>query len=314
MTVSGFYVSHFRFTLMPREAIRLPRMNKAITLRGAFGTSFRSLVCVDRKAECDRCMVRPTCPYGFIFAPQVPPDAERLRLNRDIPRPFVIKPPLDSKEVYPAGDPLAFDMVLVGRAREFLPYFLVSFRELGERGIGVSRGRFEIASVDALDARGQTEKVMEAGDPMVRVSGCRIGFDDTPLLNARRIEVRFLTPMLIKHEGKWVKPTFGPLMRRIRDRVQALSCFYCGEAMDMDFRAYGDSADTVASMDEDFHWVEESRYSKHRDLKHDLKGYVGSVTFEGELGTFLPLLWMGQHVHVGKAAAFGQGWYRLEES
>jgi hypothetical protein len=57
----GFSISHFRLTLMPREMIRLPRVNKGITLRGAFGTAFRSLVCAQREATCDACELHPTC-------------------------------------------------------------------------------------------------------------------------------------------------------------------------------------------------------------------------------------------------------------
>jgi|GEM_PF-3658303 len=44
MSDPGFYLTHLRFTFSPREPIRLPRMNKGITLRGAFGTSLRKLV------------------------------------------------------------------------------------------------------------------------------------------------------------------------------------------------------------------------------------------------------------------------------
>ena len=35
------------------------------------------------------------------------------------------------------------------------------------------------------------------------------------------------------------------------------------------------------------------------------------VEFEGELGPFMPLLRLGEYLHVGKATAFGQGWYRI---
>src|SRR3972149_4983010 len=106
----GFRLSHFRFTLAPREPIRLPRTSKGITLRGAFGTGFRTLVCADRAKECPQCLLHPACPSA-------------------------IKPPLDGFEVYDSGQTFSFGLVLVGRVQDFLPYFLVSFRELGERGI-----------------------------------------------------------------------------------------------------------------------------------------------------------------------------------
>jgi CRISPR-associated endoribonuclease Cas6 len=315
-TLKKFVVSNFRITLAPRELIRLPRENKGITLRGAFGSAFRALVCVDRNALCDQCAMHATCPYGFIFAPRVPPEAKRLRLNRDIPRPFVIKPPLDQGERYEPDDRLCFDLVLVGKARDFIPYFLVSLRELGERGIGVGRGRFDIEQVEILDCAGSAQTVYHKCDPVVRLPDSAIRYDDfagsqeAPLPEA--VTVQFLTPVLIKQDGRWVPPVFGPLLRRLRDRIQALAYFYCGETLDMDFIAFGKAADAIKCTHQDLRWAEESRYSRHRDLRHTLKGFVGAMTFEGDLEPFLPFLRIGQYVHVGKAAVFGQGWYRLE--
>jgi CRISPR/Cas system endoribonuclease Cas6 (RAMP superfamily) len=57
--------------------------------------------------------------------------------------------------------------------------------------------------------------------------------------------------------------------------------------------------------------VESSRYSRRREVSHDLSGFVGEVTFEGELGMFLPYLKLGEYLHVGKNAVFGNGWYEI---
>lgn len=306
-----FYLFHYRFTLSPREPIRLARMNKGITLRGAFGSSLRSLICADRTASCETCRLHPNCPYGYIFAPKVPEDAQRLRLNRDIPRPFVIKPPLGERQLYEPGDSLCFDLVIVGKACQLLPYFLISFRNLGERGIGVNRGRFEILKVEALDAYGDVDLVMRAADPMVRVPEKSISLADLPPPPARRVRVEFLTPVLLKSQGVWVRPTFGPLFRRLRDRIHALSYFYCQTPLAMDFKLLGERAEEITVIGESLRWVEENRYSKFRDLRHTLKGWVGTVMYEGEIELFWPFLWLGQYLHVGKAAVFGQGWYRL---
>ncbi len=303
---------HLRFTLEPTEVVRLPRMNKGITLRGAFGTSLRNLVCADRKASCDTCRIHANCPYGVVFSPRVPEDASRLRLNRDIPRPFVIKPPVDGKELYEPGEPLCFDLVLVGRCRDLFPYVIVSFNELGRKGIGVGRGRFDIGLVECLDGSGKVQRVMEAGNNLVHTPRHEIRLDQVPVLKHDRVRVRFLTPVLLKEKGQWARPSFGALMKRLRDRINALSYFYCGEPLDMDFRRFGERAERVRTVQQNLHWVEESRYSRHRGLTHRLKGYVGEVVYGGDLGEFWPFLWLGQYVHVGKGAVFGQGWYKME--
>jgi CRISPR-associated endoribonuclease Cas6 len=306
--------SVYRLTLEAQERIELVRLNRGITLRGAFGTVFRRLVCHDLKAQCGpSCPLHPSCPYGFIFSPTVPPDAERLRLNRDIPRPFVIKPPLDGDGAYAPGDHLCFDLVVVGRAQDFLPYFIVTFEEMGRQGIGIRRGRYKLDSLESLGRDGSWHKVFHREDRMVTppaesLTGSVSGehFDGLSSLT-----LRFLTPVLLKDGGRWVKPEFGPLVKRLRDRLNALSYFYCGNPLEMDFKVLGEKADKISMIRESLRWTEEKRFSKHRDLQHVLKGFIGEVEFGGNVTPFMPLLRLGEVLHVGKATAFGQGWYRI---
>ncbi|MBW2097036.1 MAG: CRISPR system precrRNA processing endoribonuclease RAMP protein Cas6, partial [Deltaproteobacteria bacterium] len=279
---------------------------------GAFGAALRSLVCADRQASCDSCGIHDNCPYGVVFAPKVPESSDRLRLNRDIPRPFVIKPPLDQKDTYEPGQRIFFDLVLVGNCRDLFPYVIVSFKELGSRGIGAGRGRFSIGRVECLDGSGAVQRVMEAGDNLVHTPQLEIHLGQATELKQDRVRVKFFTPVLLKDKGQWVRPGFGALMKRLRDRIHSLSYFYCGRPLDMDFRGFGRRAESVRTAYQDLHWVEETRYSKHRHLTHELKGYVGEVVYEGDLAEFWPFLWIGQYLHVGKAAAFGQGWYKCE--
>jgi hypothetical protein len=296
------------------EKIGLPRMNKGITLRGAFGTVFRGLVCHDRKAECRSCQLHRQCPYGFIFSPTVPAGAKRLRLNTDIPRPFVLKPPLDGRDVYERGDLLCFDLVVVGSARDFLPYFIVTFEELGRRGVGIRRGRYVMRKLEAMRARGEWDAVFASQDRMVRPPEKTLSLKDIAKdedQDIRSVELEFMTPVLLKEKGRWVRPAFGPLLKRLRDRIGALSYFYCGAPLDMDFSRFGKEAESVRTEEHDLEWVEEGRFSKHRGLKHLLKGYIGKVVFEGELSAFMPFLRLGEYLHAGKATAFGQGWYRI---
>lgn len=48
MSDAGFYLTLLRLTFSPREFIRLRRMNKGATLRGAFGTVLPGFACVRR--------------------------------------------------------------------------------------------------------------------------------------------------------------------------------------------------------------------------------------------------------------------------
>jgi CRISPR/Cas system endoribonuclease Cas6 (RAMP superfamily) len=61
-------------------------------------------------------------------------------------------------------------------------------------------------------------------------------------------------------------------------------------------------------------WIELKRRSKTQPIQHDQSGFIGNITFVGDLREFLPLLVLGEYVHVGEDAVFGNGWYRIEHS
>jgi hypothetical protein len=72
-------------------------------------------VCHANCHEAESCELRNICPYTAVFNPFVPEGSEKISKNRDIPRPFVIKPPLKTREIYFPGERLSFDVVLNGR-------------------------------------------------------------------------------------------------------------------------------------------------------------------------------------------------------
>jgi CRISPR-associated endoribonuclease Cas6 len=204
-------------------------------------------------------------------------------------------------------------LVVVGKAQDFLPYFIVTFEELGRQGIGIKRGRYRLVRLEAMVADGSWEEVFESQERMVRPPERLLSIGTLPERkeSGGRATIRFLTPVLLKEGGRWVKPEFGPLMKRLRDRVNALSYFYCGESMDMDFREFGKRADRIQTANHGLEWVVEKRFSRSRNLNHLLKGFLGEVEFRGDLEPFAPWLRLGGFLHVGKATAFGQGWYRV---
>lgn len=88
--------------------------------------------------------------------------------------------------------------------------------------------------------------------------------------------------------------------------------FYGAGPLDMDFKGVGDAAERVETVDDQTQWIDRSRFARRRDVQHDLSGFVGRITFRGDLRRFLPLLHAGEYVHVGKNAVFGNGWLRVE--
>lgn len=146
----AFRVGVFRFTLKPRETLFVPAVNKTNMLRGAFGTAFRRLCCIPQCRNAHDCPLAAACPYKQIFEPSPPPDSERLSKSQDVPRPFIFRSPENTKTRFLPGEEFKFELVLIGRALEFLPYFVLSFRELAIQGLGLNRAKCDLQEVKEI--------------------------------------------------------------------------------------------------------------------------------------------------------------------
>ncbi|HIC96031.1 TPA: CRISPR system precrRNA processing endoribonuclease RAMP protein Cas6 [Candidatus Bipolaricaulota bacterium] len=315
-----FQLAVYRFTLRPREEMILP-VYKGAVLRGGFGYVFKRTVCFQpQTTSCRGCILRYDCPYPALFEPSPPPDAEVLRKNQNIPLAFVIEPPLDRRTRYGPEETLGFRLVLIGQAIARLAYFVVAFQQLGEAGIGPRRAKYTLERVEALQPwSGEAVSLYEDG-ALVRGAGELIvdyGMvaERTAALEADGIDaitVNFLTPTRLKHLGHYVtRPDFHILVRALLRRISSLSYFYCGERWEADYWGIIEAAKGVRLAQAWTGWVDWERYSRRQRQRMKLGGLVGQAIYEGELGPFLPLLALGELVHVGKACVFGHGKYEI---
>jgi hypothetical protein len=146
----GLRIGVFRFTIAPLDPLAVPAVNKANMLRGGFGHSFRRLCCVPQCRDTKNCPVANSCPYKAVFEPSPPPGTDRLSKNQDIPRPFVFRAPQTHQTRLEKGERFEFGLVLIGRALDFLPYFVLSFRELAREGLGLNRAKCTLERVEEL--------------------------------------------------------------------------------------------------------------------------------------------------------------------
>ena len=326
--LSKLRIAKYHFDLQAVERLGLPRY-KGSTLRGGFGTVFKRTVCFQKEVKsCADCLLKANCPYAYIFETAPPQDAEVLRTYSDVPLPFVIEPPLDTKTAYEPGESLDFGLVLVGRAINYLPYFIVVFQELGKVGLGRGRGRYvlrEVAAVQALN--GIEEAIYSAADGVVRERDLSVGWEEIEVQGLRfkvqgsnvkretsnfQLTVNFLTPTRMKHKGRYVeRPEFHVLVRNILRRVSSLYYFHCGERWETDYRGIIEAAKGVQLAEARTGWLDWERYSGRQQRRMNLGGLVGQATYQGDVAPFLPLLVLGQLVHVGKGTVFGNGKYEV---
>ena len=241
MTLPSFTLSRYRFALTADDPMLLPPY-KGSTLRGGFGHAFKRMVCFQPRVKtCRECLLRYTCPYAYVFETPVPPETEVLSKNEYAPRPLVIEASAEEKTTYFPGDNLDFHIVLVGRAQQYLPYFLVAFQELGRQGLGRSldlpggrrRGCYHLARVEAVaaldDAR---EMVYDAAQP-THIHAQSLPVDTARItahaqtLPTDRLTVEFLTPTRIQHQQRLMRhgPPFEALVKTLLGRVSSPGLF-----------------------------------------------------------------------------------------
>jgi hypothetical protein len=308
----------YRFLLEPIEPMSLPPF-KGGALRGAFGQMFKRMACLHIGERCDTCQQSDRCGYSYVFETPVPPGSEVLRTHEAVPRPFVLEPPLNGKLEYRPGDDLPFGLILIGRGIEYLPYFILAFKELGSEGLGRRRGRFRLRQVWVQDPLGPWEALIYDGPTdalrnMEMTAGIAEVQRAATALPDHELTVRFLTPTRLKHAGKLAQePEFHVLARALLRRVSSLSYFHCGERWAVDYRGLIELAQKVDTVEAAVSWQGWERYSGRQDRRIDMDGLVGWLRFAGPLTGFRSLLVLGAIVHVGKGCVFGNGQYQVDE-
>lgn len=308
--------ARYRVVFEARESLDLPGYLGS-TLRGAFGHAFRAVACPSHINE--PCPIPLQCPYHLIFETSPPPNSDALRTHDEIPRPFVIAPAHSepvigegARRMFQPGDEVSFELVLIGRAQEFFPYFVVALREVNR--IGRGRQAIELRRIDALSVGGNgSRSVYEASDNLVRGSADSISIEDCARAPAEGpLTIEFLTQTRLKHDGRFVRtPEFQILFRRLLGRLSSLSRFHSGTPLDVDFRGLIDDAGSIRLTQDDTKWTRWQRYSSRQDRRMEWEGIVGCARYEGDFASLWKFLRFGEFVHLGHGATFGLGKFQL---
>lgn len=321
--MKAFRIASFTFQLEAVEAISLPPY-KGSALRGGFGYAFKKATCVLRNATCDSCLLKEKCAYSYIFETSPPSDSAIMRKYPRAPHPFVLEPPEDDRTLYSPKDRILFGVILMGRAIDYLPYFIYSFDVLGQTGIGKGKGRFTLKEVRTswpMAARdhpspekGHAALLYDGESRTLKMAPSSLTWEDL-LHNAippEHVKLSFRTPTRIRYSGHYtLELEFHILIRNLLRRIATLSYFHAGESLELDFRSLIEQAKKVKVEDRSLQWLDWERYSQRQKTRMKMGGFVGSVTFRGELEAFWPFLVLGQVIHVGKGTAFGLGRYEI---
>jgi hypothetical protein len=304
-----FALIRVRFWMEAGDPLYFPPDKAGNVLRGAFGTIFRRLACAPECRGVATCPIRQSCPYAQVFEPQAARGEGPSGL-RDWPRPFVFRASWLRGVVAP-GARFHFDAHLFDVRRALVPYFVLTFAQLAREGLGPGRGKAALRRVEALDEREQTAALVFDGEslrepetlPLIRIS-----LDDPGRDAVSRLRVRFVTPTELKSGQEPVaRPEFGPLFRRIRDRLSTLRALYGAGPLEVDFRAIGERAAKVELVRWEGRIVETERRSGRTGQRHPIGGFLGEAEYAGELTEFVPYLEAARWAGVGRHTVWGNG-------
>lgn len=309
--MTTFPIARYRLEWRTRTPLRLPAYAGS-TLRGAFGHALRQVSCMTRQKDCAACPLLTTCPYPAIFAPP-PPAQHRLQKFSAIPAPYLIEPPLDGERVLPTGERLGFRTVLTGRALRELPLIALAWQRALARGIGPGDGQAELEQI-VLESEDHETVVFRPADGQITphpqgITLAEAGTTHIP----KTVTLEFHTPLRLQENGRALPParlTARTLLMALARRAHLVAEFHAGQMLIDDFRPLAHAAERIQE-NRQLEWQDWTRYSSRQQQKMTLGGAVGEWQLSGELAPFMPLLKLGQWLHIGKETVFGLGAYTL---
>ena len=332
----GLTAYQLRYTIRAAEALELEQ-HPGSALRRSLFQALLSRFCVNQEApECAACPLVRTCPVSALVAPL----RDEHPRGRDLPRPFVIRPPLlaasrpeaEGLRLEP-GQQVTFGLTLIGRAGTLFPYVVLAAQVMERNGLGRSlrehrgrRGRFVVERIEAAHPfTGAEARLFERGAQQVRAPDLAITAADVlarvETLSGERVSLRFLTPTRLTAGGALV-PTPEPqtLLHRLAERLDALEHEYAPgqeaaeSTADQKGRWYQVAESAALQMEAcEVRWVDAHSYSNRQHRALPIGGFVGTATWSGALPPALrELLVWGEVLHVGKNCVKGDGWYQID--
>lgn len=344
--LAHFRVATFRFCLEPQGMLELPWFAGS-TLRGGLGRALRRSVCTAGPTQpCVTCDLRPSCPYGVVFETGPRAGAQALRTHEEVPRPFVLRPPgpwgdpapvahrgPDSDRrplTFEPGQPVRFELILVGQGIAYLPHFILAVEQLGRLGLGRARTRCRLVTVDALrpSCQGAGDdcqavapaafRVFDGATRTIRPTPAECvaaGVPDLPDAAGAPLRVEYLSMTRLKFGGSyWTTPPFHVLFRAALRRLSSLSYFHHGAPLQLRFRELIEEAARVELLEHSTRWVNWCRWSSRQRAKMGLDGTVGWALYGAPSRAARMVLALAERVHVGKNVTFGLGQIRCSAS
>jgi CRISPR-associated endoribonuclease Cas6 len=295
----------FEFVLVPGESIIFPHF-KGNVFRGFLGKALRRLTCASGLDDCKDCILSNNCIYSRIFESFNPGfNQSILGKVEKAPHPFIVDVGEKNQLEYSRNQDIRFRLTLIGEAMKYIPYFILAFIDIGEYGIGRTRGCFKIKQVRT---RGQ-----EIYNPLKK----QITLDFDSISGAQfmgekwdkgSLNISLETPLRLKYKQRFQKHiTFQMIVSNLLRRVYLLANHYCGGPTSVDMKELIEKSKKEVLINSEIYWHQQERYSYRQNRGISMAGVSGTLEFEGDFRPFIGFLRIGEYLHLGKGTSFGLG-------
>lgn len=308
-------VARYRLHWQIKKPLQLPPYASS-ALRGVFGRMLRQLACLTRADDCRGCAMVSACPYPQLFEPQSvprPQGAQPALAPYAIETPFVF-PRHERAEgvLLQSGDKYAFEMVLMTpSALSQLSLIVAAWRQAFAKGVGKGNGTAELVKIEHLTPQGAATTIYSASEPVLQPHNTALPVPrfDQP----ENVLLRLQTPLRIEQRGKLINEqsiTPALFLRHLIRRVSFQVCAQQQSAFPLEeVHQLNALADRVKEGERKMLWCDWERYSSRQNKKMKLGGLVGYWQLLEVSPQLLPLIYLGQWLHLGKGSAFGLGKY-----
>lgn len=287
-------------TLLFKEAPQ-PWFPEAL-VRGGLGFAIKRMICLYKKTgDCGGCIVGASCLYSLMFS-EVGKTRKGLQVS-----PYGISCAADNNR-------LIINFVLFEPLLNYCGHIIAILTELGKEGVGNRRYKY---GVEGIADRFAPDKIY-TGDEIKNFAPVIKTFDLSKQNNTSAdtehfsdgCVISFVSPTRIEKNRKLVDEIdFADVVRFSAMRYLNLErAFYSGIILFAETAKQLEAeAGLVKTDTANFEWVRKDRYSSKQRNRISMGGFMGSISFSGDISPFCELLDFASQCGIGKNTTFGCG-------